>query len=461
MEEAGGQDDNRADAAVRRRRLLAAGLGAAAILPVAAACAKSDSGGTEFRSPHVTDQPSARNVKDFGAVGDGKADDTDAFLAAANVGDKPLVLYIPSGQYTLKRFPALPNYATVLGDGADVTLINYEGDDTFISLQRKQRIRFSRLGFYLSGPKATAVRLSECFRCTFDSVVLRGNHLSDNAPRFQEQRGLVLDQNTGGTTVINSDINNFGYGIVTSCIQNYVTASKLTNNHIGVLGTGGDHNAGLALANVEFVSDNDPKTTDKHVVVDGPANDWWLTNVWFEGSDTALSIGGPAGGPAQFGLVNCKVAARKVCLDLIHCRQPYLANVQFDPDLDAPPIEVRVDPKGAAEGTAINLISGSYEDVDPKSFPDGWHVIGRGAIHGARFAGTTVVQATQPDADIFQVQERDGTVMSAILNSGAYLSDRSEGGIVMKDSAGTYWRLSVGTDGAVKTSSLGKQRPRS
>lgn len=160
-------------------------------------------------------------------------------------------------------------------------------------------------------------------------------------------------------------------------------------------------------------------------------------------------------------MVNCKVAARKVCLDLINCRQPYLANVQFDPDLDAPPLEIRVDPKGAAEGTAINLISGSFQDVDPRSFPDGWHVIGRGAIHGARFAGTTVAQATQSDADILQVQDQNGTVLSAVLNSGAYLSDRSEGGIVMKDAAGAYWRLSVGTDGAIKTSPLGKQRPHS
>lgn len=461
-DQAGTDGEANTSSGVRRRRMLMAGLGAAAILPVAAACSSGDSGdGAEFRSPHVTDQPAARNVKDFGAVGDGKADDTEAFEKAAAVSGRPLVLYIPAGQYVLTRFPALSDYATVLGDGADVTTINYDGDDTFIALQRKQRVRFSRLGFYFSGAKVTAVRLSECFRCTFDSVVLRGNHLSDNAPRFQEQRGLVLDRNTGGTTVINSDINNFGYGIVTSCIQNYVTSSKLTNNRIGVLGTGGDHNAGLAMANVEFVSDNDPRTTDKHVFVDGPANDWWLTNVWFEGADTALAIGGPAGGPAQFGLVNCKVAARKVCLDLIRCRQPYLANVQFDPDLDAPPIEVRVDPKGVAEGTAINLISGSFEDVDPKSFPDGWHVIGRGAIHGARFAGTTVAQAFQPGTDIFQVQDRDGTVLSAVLNSGAYLSDRSEGGIVLKDAAGVYWRMSVGTDGAVKTTSLGKQRPHS
>ncbi|MFJ4657373.1 glycosyl hydrolase family 28-related protein [Nocardia sp. NPDC088792] len=458
----GGTGDDKPGARLRRRRMLSAGFGAAAVLPLTVACGAKDSGsGLEFRSPHVTDQPAARNIRDFGAVGDGKADETAAFAAVAAVGDRPLVIYIPAGQYNVKSFPALPDYATVLGDGADVTMINYDGNGTLIELQRRQRVRFSRIGFYLSGPTATAVRLSNCFRCTFDQVVLRGNHLSDNAPRFVQQRGLVLDQNTGGTAVINCDINNFGYGLVTSCIQNYVTASKFTNNHISVLGTGGDHNAGLALANVEFVSDTDPRTTDRHILVDGPANDWWLTNVWFEGADTALSIGGSAGGPAQFGMVNCKVAARSVCLDLIYCRQPYLANVQFDPDLNAPPVEVRVDSKNVPEGTAINLVSGSFDDVDPKAFPDGWHVIGRGAIHGARFAGTTVAQATTADTDIFQAQDPGGGVQSAILGSGAFLSDRTEGGVVLKDSAGTYWRLSVDTDGSVKTSSLGKQRPHS
>ncbi|WP_067824475.1 glycosyl hydrolase family 28-related protein [Nocardia inohanensis] len=447
------------DEQVRRRRLLATGLGAAAVLPLAAACGSADSGGTEFHSPHVSDQPSARNVKDFGAVGDGRTDDSAAFAAAVAVGDKPLVLYIPAGQYLLKSFPALPDYASVLGDGGDVTTLYYEGDGTLIELQRKQRVRFSRLGFYLTGAKATAVRLSECFRCTFDAVVLRGNHVSENAPKYAAQRGLVMDRNTGGTAVLNCDINNFGYGIVTSCIQNYVTSSKLTNNLVGVLGTGGDHNAGLALTNVEFVSDSDPRTTEKHITIDGAANDWWLTNVWFEGADTALSVGSPSGGPAQFGMVNCKVAARKVCLDLIYCRQPYLANVQFDPDLNAPPIEVRIDEKGVPEGTAVNLISGNYEDVDPRAFPEGWHVIGRGRVHGARFSGTMVAQAGRMDTDIVQAQDRDGGVLSAVLSSGAFLSDRSEGGIVLRDQAGTYWRLSVGTDGAVKTSSLGKQRP--
>ncbi|MFI5776507.1 glycosyl hydrolase family 28-related protein [Nocardia sp. NPDC051570] len=444
---------------VGRRRMLAVTLGAATAGSLAA-CAPDPVPRLEFRSPHVTDAPAARNLRDFGAVGDGKADDTAALAAAVAIGDRPLVLYLPSGQYRVTRLPDLPDYATILGDGADVSTIYYDGNAPLISLKGKQRVRFARLGLYLTGEKATAVHLTECFRCSFESVVLRGNHLAENFPRYVDQRGVVLDGNTGGTAFIDCDINNFGYGLVTSCIQNYVTSSKFTNNRIGVLGTGSDHNAGLALSNVEFVSDNDPRTTDRQIVVDGAANDWWFTNVWFEGADTALSIGTEAGGPAQFGMVNCKVAARRICLQLNHCRQPYLANVQFDPDLDNPPIEVQIDGHGCPEGTAINLISGSFPDIDPHAFPDGWHVIGRGQVHGARFAGTMVVQAGAPDTDIVQVQDHSGTVLSSVLPSGAWLSDRTDGGVVLRDPGGSYWRLSVGIDGVVKTAPLGKQRPR-
>jgi hypothetical protein len=370
-----------------------------------------------------------------------------------------MALYLPAGVYRVTHWPDLPDYTTILGDGADITTVLYEGDDTLITLQGRQRVRFSRLGFYLSGPKSTAVRLTGCFRCTFDAVVLRGNHLSGNYPRFADQRGVVLDGNTGGVAFLNCDINNFGYGLVTSCIQNYVTSSKFTNNRIGVLGTGNDRNAGLALSNVEFVSDEDPRTTDKHVLVDGAANDWWLANVWFEGADTALTIGSDRGGPAQFGMVNCKVAARRICLELVHCRQPYLANVQFDPDGDTPPVEVRVDSGGCPEGTAVNLVSGSFDDIDPRAFPDGWHVIGRGRVHGSRFAGTTIVQSAGPGADVLQVRDQSDTVVAAVLPSGTWLSDRPDSGIVLKDPDGGYWRLAVGTDGAVHTTSLGKQRP--
>ncbi|MFG1798125.1 glycosyl hydrolase family 28-related protein [Nocardia sp. NPDC049149] len=442
--------------------MLAAALGAVGAVPVMAACSSApEPPGIQFRSPHVTDAPAARNVRDFGAVGDGIADDTLAIAAAAAVKDVPLVLYLPAGHYKVTAWPELADYATILGDGADVTVVVCATDTTLITLRKRSRVRFARIGFYLSGPKSTAVVLDECFRCSFESVVIRGNHLSDNHPRYLEQRGVVLQGNTGGTAFLNCDINNFGFGIVTSCIQNYVTSSKLTSNFIGVLGTGNDHNAGLALTNVEFVSDLDPRTTDKHIVIDGAANDWWLTNVWFEGADIALSVGRRGGGgPAQFGMTNCKVAARTVGIDLIYCRQPYLANVQFDRDLDRPPIELRIDPTGCPEGTAVNLISTAADDLNPAVFPERWHVLGRTSTHAPSFTGTVVAKAGRGDADIFQAQSADGVVRSAVLASGTWLSEHTEGGVVLKDSAGTYWRLSVSTEGALKTMPLGKQRPR-
>ena len=273
-----------------RRRLLTAA-GAAAVFPLVACSSAPRLPSLGLGSSDVPQASSARNVRDFGAVGNGEADDTAAVARACDAGEGPVVLYLPTGHYVVTEWPDLPDYSVIMGDGADVTVIVYTGEDTLIGLRGKHRVNFRRLGFYITGADATGVSLSGCFRCSFDSVVLRGSHLSENYPKFARQRGVVLDENTGGTTFVNCDINNFGTGIVTSCIQNYVTSSKLTSNYVGVLGTGNDHNAGLALTNVEFVSDSDPNTTSQHIRVDGAANDWWLTNVWFEGADVALSIG--------------------------------------------------------------------------------------------------------------------------------------------------------------------------
>ncbi|MGQ4601568.1 glycosyl hydrolase family 28-related protein [Nocardia sp. R6R-6] len=436
---------------LRRRHLLAATLGAAAV-PLAA-CE------TELPARTGPVNATVRNVREFGAVGDGKADDTAALAAAGRTDGAPLVLYLPAGCYKVTAWPDLPDYAVVYGDGADATTVFCDSDTTLITLQGRQRVRFSRLGFYLTGPAATAVRLSGCFRCSFDQVLIRGNHLSDNYPRYAAQRGVVLENNTGGTSFIDCDINNFGAGLVTSCIQNYVTSSKFTSNRIGVLGTGNDHNAGLSIANSEFVSDNDPGTTDRHIQIDGAANNWWITNAWFEGAEVAVQVGAAGrGGPSQFGMVNCKASARSVVLDLIHCRQPYLANIAFDPDPGRRPVELRIDPEHCPEGTAVNLISSAGEDIGAAVFPEHWQVIGRGRTHRPTFTGTVTAQGSG-DGEILRARAADGAAVASVLASGAYVSDRADAGVVLRDSDGGYWRLVVSPTGAVSTAPLGKDRP--
>ena len=402
-----------------------------------------------------------RNVRDFGAVGDGRTDDTAAVARACAAADGgPVVLHLPAGQYVVHEWPELPDYSVLTGDGGDISTIVYPAGDTLWNLRDKHRISFRCLGAYATGERSTVAVLTNSFRCSFDTVVLRGNHLSGNQPRFFEQRGIVLEANTGGTTLVNCDINNFGVGISTACIQNYVTASKLASNHIGVLGVGDDHNAGLALTNVEFVSDTDPGTTLNHIRIEGAANDWWLTNVWFEGADVALSIGDrDRGGPAQFGMTNCKVAARTVCLDLVYCRQPYLANVQFDRDVAKYPKELRIDPAGCPEGTAVNLVSSADDDIDPRSFPAGWSVTGRRTAAGVAFVSPIVARAGTTDVPLLEAQAPDGAALSAVLPSGAWRSDRADGGVILRDQTGGYWRLTVGSDGQVRTAPLGSDRP--
>jgi hypothetical protein len=399
------------DDALSRRRLLATSLGVVAA-PSLAACS-GQAQGAAAGSAQPTPAISVRNVRDFGAVGDGVADDTRAIVRAC-AESTPALLHFPAGHYLVSEWPDLPDYSVVTGDGGDVSLIVHTGGGTLIAIRDRQRVSFRSIGIFVTTPDATAVSLSNSFRCSFESVVLRGNHLSENHPRFAGQRGVVLDENTGGTAFLNSDINNFGFGLVTSCIQNYVTSSKFTSNYVGVLGTGNDHNAGLALSNVEFVSDTDPRTTSQHIRVDGAANDWWLVNVWFEGADVALSIGDrDRGGPAQFGMINCKVAARSVGLDLVYCRQPYLANVQFGHDLATHPVELRIDPVGCPEGTAVNLVSSASDEFDPSTFPGTWQVTGR----------------------------------------------RATDSLVLRDPAGHYWRLAVSVDGTIEAIALGDGRP--
>ncbi|PXW35272.1 UNVERIFIED_CONTAM: pectate lyase-like protein [Williamsia faeni] len=446
---------------VNRRRLLAGSVAAAAAIPLLAACSSDDDAPASVpESPDLAESPNARNVKAFGAIGDGMADDTAAFAAACEGADDRLVLYVPSGTYLVNELPELPSFATVIGDGGDLSVIVYEGSGTLIEIDGKQRIAFKRIGIFVTGESSTALSISQSFRCSFDSVVIRGNHSGDNYPQYDKQRGVVLSGNSGGTAFINSDINNFGIGLTSKCIQNYVTSSKFTSNRIGVLGTGSDHNAGLSLTNVEFVSDNNPNTTDIHLIVDGAANDWWLTNVWFEGSSTAISIGGSTGGPSQFGLINAKLAAREICLDLRACRQPYLANVALDPDAGSNPEEIRIDSTNCPEGTAINLISGSAFDVPVSLFPQNWKVIGRGVESGSTFVSPVVMRKSNENSDILQFQGDGFRVTAGVTASGAWISEDAGAGVVLRGPDGRYFRLVVNGSGQLTTEDLGMTRPR-
>lgn len=437
----------------RRRLLTAASLGVLA-LPIAA-CApssSSDSGSNDSQPPSAA-EVHARNVRNFGAVGDGTTDDTVA-VAKAFAGDGPVAVYFPTGMYKVSKWPEMRDFCVTFGDGADLSTILYADSGTLVTINDKQRVEFKNLGFYLVGKDSACLEISHAFRCSFDTVLFRGQHTADNYPQHVSQTGIILAQDSGGTTFSNCDINNFGTGLITSCIQNYVTGSRFTTNHVSVLGTGSNFNAGLSMANVEFVSS--AAATSFHILIDGPANDWWITNTWFEGCDVAIKVGNPGkGGPSQFGMVNCKVAAKTLAIDLQHCRQPYLANVVFDADRNSSGRELQINAAFCPEGTAISLISSKDSQIDPAVFPPNWNVLGRGSADLAPFVNTIIARGAGA-ADKFQSLDDGGHVTSSIAGNGEWTARTPGAGIVLRSPNGTFWRLAVLDNGDIVKSDLGK-----
>ncbi|AYJ48173.1 glycosyl hydrolase family 28-related protein [Rhodococcus sp. P1Y] len=345
------------------------------------------------------------------ATGNGNSDDTAAIVSAYNAARAAKAsLYFPSGSYKVSSLPQFDSLTTVRGAGADATTIIYTGTGTMLALRDRQRVAFKNLGFWAAGNGGTLISLDNCFRCSFESVMLRGSHTAATNPRYLGQIGVSIASNTGGTSFSNCDINNFGVGISTSAIQNYITNSKFTTNWISLRGTGNNFASGMAISNTEFVSDINVKSTDKHIHIDGRASDWWLTNVWIEGAATAIAVGAAGvGGPSQFGMVNCKIAARTVDLDLMHCRQPYLANVAFDADQNAQPQLLKINAANVPEGVATNLITSVGADFPMSTFPAGWTVTGR-AKHLA--AGGPLVRS--PNGKIWKLAVSNTGQVSAV-----------------------------------------------
>ena len=69
--------------------------------------------------------PVVASVKDFGATGDGRTDDTAAFLAAIARG-KPGAILIPPGHYRITKILRITHAGTVLrGAGPDKTFLYF------------------------------------------------------------------------------------------------------------------------------------------------------------------------------------------------------------------------------------------------------------------------------------------------------------------------------------------------
>jgi hypothetical protein len=139
------------------------------------------------------------SVKDFGAVGDGTTDDTDAINRALSQiycqEINPQIrrsLFFPAGVYRVTGSINIPTYATLYGEGSDNSIIAMDNDvadyvaRTADSLQQTgvnigtggaippQYITVTNLGFTHNDPTGSVFLVEDATNCQFQNVGFRG-----------------------------------------------------------------------------------------------------------------------------------------------------------------------------------------------------------------------------------------------------------------------------------------------
>ena len=119
------------------------------------------------------------NVKDFGAVGDGDSDDTDAinralyqlFCREANE-EVRRSLYFPAGIYLVSGTIKVPPFAKLYGEGANSTTIRYTSSDgsTIDDYVVRTADSLQQIGANIGNNGATAPRNIEVSSMTFEST---------------------------------------------------------------------------------------------------------------------------------------------------------------------------------------------------------------------------------------------------------------------------------------------------
>ena len=152
------------------------------------------------------------NVKDFGAVGDGVADDTAAIQAAVNVAGQSKKVYIPSGIYYCSS-PIISNLATSFsGDGISETTLLFENSDGFIISPNNDNgsVEINNIAFHkkIGAASGTAIKYDGSAqqsggiivnrtspRFYFNNIAIRGENDASNSGWLN---GIVIDSGIHG-----------------------------------------------------------------------------------------------------------------------------------------------------------------------------------------------------------------------------------------------------------------------
>lgn len=184
------------------------------------------------------------SVRDFGAVGDGVADDTAAInralfqLYCVEINSQVRrALYFPAGTYRITESIIIPTYAKMVGEGADCTTIYLDqsvdistlteyvarfGDSlqqtganiTNNGATAPRNIEISSMTFQ-TGPETDVFLVEDATQCYFDSVNFLGPYTASN-----------FTTGGGPAAVLSADIAGVRFASTTSLVCNTMTFDK-------------------------------------------------------------------------------------------------------------------------------------------------------------------------------------------------------------------------------------------
>lgn len=128
------------------------------------------------------------SVRDFGAVGDGVADDGPAINRALfqlfcreNYSLARRMLYFPAGTYRTQEPILIPTYAKLVGEGANCTIITYEPDDSGLGYVAQFADSLQQTGSDIGNNGAVPPRNIEISGMSFETDLISDVFLVDQA----------------------------------------------------------------------------------------------------------------------------------------------------------------------------------------------------------------------------------------------------------------------------------------
>ncbi|MBQ7727813.1 MAG: hypothetical protein IJT60_04445 [Clostridia bacterium] len=187
--------------------------------------------------PVVTNSQTVYNVKDYGAKGDGTANDTQAFLSAISAASKGGIVYVPAGRYVIQESLSIPTGVELRGISESMHVSSGEGSvllvevnrgqadaEAFITLSERSSVRGIMLWYpeqawndLQAFPFAIAAEgkncvirnicLGNCYRGIDLASADCGGHFVENISGAVLNRGIVLDGSSSAGVIRNTHFN--------------------------------------------------------------------------------------------------------------------------------------------------------------------------------------------------------------------------------------------------------------